>query len=279
MLRSFQEEKWSKSTLVLAGHGSLYNPDAALPVYINAEKIRRKKLFKNVYETFWKEEPSFHQTLLSIQFPFIYVVPFFLSHGFFTEKVIPAEMELNGAYSKKGEKIIGYCKAIGENPRVADIIIKTVNQTLNFLDKEGYAPEERDLLLVSHGTRKNAQSKMTAYSQLELIRKSNLFRECHVLFLEEEPRISRWKEYVKSRFVFTVPFFISEGDHSYVDVPRLMGLEVKKGLAFSHNPQYIDGFYLCYTKAVGTLDEIDQVVVEQVAQFDECFGILAEMAC
>ncbi|QSR86217.1 sirohydrochlorin cobaltochelatase [Candidatus Methylacidiphilum infernorum] len=277
MTASFHRSEWAKSVLVLAGHGSLYNPDAALPVYINAEKIRRKKIFKEVYETFWKEEPSFHQTLLSIQSPFIYVVPFFLSHGFFTARVIPTEMEIEGSLSRKGDKRVGYCKAIGENPKVAEIIIQAVYQSIQ--DKADDIIKDGALLLVSHGTRKNAHSKETVYKHLDWIKKRNLFGECHVFFLEEEPRVSGWKEHVKSKFVFCVPFFISEGDHSYVDVPKLMGVTVKKGLPAAYSPQKIDGFYLWYTKSVGTLEGMDQIVLEQVAQFDEYFGVLAGLAC
>ncbi|QDQ43083.1 CbiX/SirB N-terminal domain-containing protein [Methylacidiphilum kamchatkense] len=144
---------WSKASLVLAGHGSLYNSEAALPVYINAEKIRKKKLFENVYETFWKEEPTFHQTLLSIPSSFIYVVPFFLSHGFFTTKVIPSEMGIEGPMTTMGKKIVGYCRAVGENPRVSELIIEAIGRAIDFKMASSIFSESA-LLLVSHGTKK-----------------------------------------------------------------------------------------------------------------------------
>ncbi|TFE70756.1 sirohydrochlorin ferrochelatase [Methylacidiphilum sp. Yel] len=268
---------WSKASLVLAGHGSLYNSEAALPVYINAEKIRNKKLFENVYETFWKEEPSFHQTLLSIPSSFIYVVPFFLSHGFFTAKVIPAEMGIEGPMTRMGKKMVHYCRAVGENPRVSELIIEAINRAIDFKMASSILSESA-LLLVSHGTKKNVHSKETTYLHWNILQKKGIFKECHVFFLEEEPRISSWKEYVRSKYIFAVPFFISEGDHSYVDVPKLMG--IKKSLRTSpiSYPQDVEGRYVWYTKAVGTMEGMEQVILEQVVAFDESFGKVAKVA-
>ena len=52
--------------------------------------------FGEVYCAFWKEEPSLRQVLHMVDAEEIYVVPNFISEGYFTRTVIPRELELDG---------------------------------------------------------------------------------------------------------------------------------------------------------------------------------------
>ena len=53
----------SNAALVLAGHGSTLNADSAAPTYQHADELRRRKIFAQVLECFWKQEPSFAAVL------------------------------------------------------------------------------------------------------------------------------------------------------------------------------------------------------------------------
>src|SRR5204863_1805911 len=79
------------SALVLAGHGSTLNPDSAQPTHEHADTIRRRGLFAEVVCSFWKEEPSLREVLRMIDSPEVYIVPNFISEGYFTQEVIPRE--------------------------------------------------------------------------------------------------------------------------------------------------------------------------------------------
>lgn len=82
--------------LVIAAHGSHLNPDASDPTYAHADTVRETGAFDEVRETFWKEEPHFREVIRTLESEEIFVVPLFISEGYFTEQVIPRELRLEG---------------------------------------------------------------------------------------------------------------------------------------------------------------------------------------
>ena len=83
-------------SLVIVAHGSHLNPDASTPTYDHADTVREAGVFDEVRTAFWKEEPSFREALRTVQAEEVYVVPLFISEGYFTEQVIPRELRLDG---------------------------------------------------------------------------------------------------------------------------------------------------------------------------------------
>jgi sirohydrochlorin cobaltochelatase len=84
----------SQATLLIVGHGSTVNPDSSVPTWAHAAEIRRRRVYGDVGCAFWKEEPSLRDTLFLFAPPQIrevYVVPNFISEGYFTQTVIPRE--------------------------------------------------------------------------------------------------------------------------------------------------------------------------------------------
>ena len=77
------------------------------------------------------------------------------------------------------------------------------------------------------------------------------------------------------RISFVVPFFISDGLHSYQDIPVLLGIETEPGEAasrreiFRTNPHQIHGRTLYYSSAIGTDLEFADLILEQVEAFDK----------
>src|SRR5437868_14228091 len=87
----------SQSALLIVAHGSTLNPDSSAPTWTHAREIQRRKIFADVQCAFWKEEPS----LRDARFFFadetihdVFVVRNFISEGYFTQTVIPRELEL-----------------------------------------------------------------------------------------------------------------------------------------------------------------------------------------
>src|SRR3712207_7464665 len=87
--------------LVIVGHGSHLNEDSSLPVYEHAQHIREAGGFDEVVECFWKEEPSMRHVLDTVESDEVYVVPAFISEGYFTQQVIPRELGLEGPVTRK----------------------------------------------------------------------------------------------------------------------------------------------------------------------------------
>jgi len=89
----------SNAALLIVAHGSTVNPDSSAPTLARAAEIRRRKVFADVECAFWKEEPSLRDAIFLFDPDFIrevYVVPNFISEGYFTQTVVPRELDLNG---------------------------------------------------------------------------------------------------------------------------------------------------------------------------------------
>src|SRR3954470_16541890 len=116
----------SRSALLIVGHGSTVNPDSSAPTLAHAAEIRRRKIFAQVECAFWKEEPSLRDAL-SI-FPDareVYVVPNFISEGYFTQTVIPRELELNGRLTNRANgQLWKYCEPVGSHPMMTGLLLQ-----------------------------------------------------------------------------------------------------------------------------------------------------------
>ncbi|MEO1273553.1 MAG: CbiX/SirB N-terminal domain-containing protein, partial [Myxococcota bacterium] len=87
------------AALVLVAHGSLNNPESSAPCYAHAARIRSMGLFAQVLVGFWKEEPSLSRVLAGVREPQTYVVPWFMSEGYFSTRVVPRELHAHGPRS------------------------------------------------------------------------------------------------------------------------------------------------------------------------------------
>ena len=93
--------------------------------------------------------------------------------------------------------------------------------------------------------------------------------------MEEPPLIADWDQMSPTPNVVVVPFFISDGLHSYQDIPVLLGIEAEPGAAasqrevFRHNPYHLRGKTLYYSSAIGTERLIADVILDQVSDFDQ----------
>src|ERR1700748_3471192 len=104
------------SALIIAGHGSTVNPDSSAPTFDHGAEITRRGVFREVHCAFWKEEPSLRQVLHMVDADEIYVVPNFISEGYFTRTVIPRELELTGPVTERGVREIKYFESVGHTP-------------------------------------------------------------------------------------------------------------------------------------------------------------------
>jgi sirohydrochlorin cobaltochelatase len=74
--------------------------------------------------------------------------------------------------------------------------------------------------------------------------------------------------------VVVIPFFISDGLHSYQDIPVLLGIRDEVGPAasqsavFRENPHSLKGKRLYYGGAIGTEPMIADVILEQTVAID-----------
>jgi sirohydrochlorin cobaltochelatase len=262
------------SALLLLGHGSTENPDSSQPCWDHAETIEREGCFGSVHCAFWKEEPSFRQIWPMIEQREVYVVPNFISEGYFTRQVLPRELELEGHTTRRDGLEIHYCDPVGIHPAMTGLLTK---RALEIVDGS-VRPEETSLIVVGHGTGLNQKSTEAIKVQVEAIRESGApFARVLDAYMEEAPFVADWRELTETPNVVVVPFFIADGLHSYQDIPVLLGIEAEPTAAasqreiFRQNPYHCEGRTLWYSSAIGTDPSLAQVILDQVAYFDQYY--------
>jgi sirohydrochlorin cobaltochelatase len=256
------------AALLLLGHGSTLNADSSAPTYRHAEEIRRRNVFAEVHVGFWKEEPKLRQALRQTACRRIYVVPNFISSGYFTEEVIPRELGLNGAITHIGSQEIYYCEPVGLHPAMMEALLKRANEVVA---ASGEEPDLKKtcLLICGHGTLLNDNSTKIIHEQAENIRARKIYGDCQPVSMEQRPFVKEWRTLTDCPDVIVVPFFISDGLHSFEQIPVLLGLthNVKeKGFT---NPHREGGRRLWYATAIGTETSIADVILAQVEKFDD----------
>lgn len=262
------DEDFKNCALVLAGHGSTVNPDSSSPTLAHARTICEAGIFAEVAVCFWKEEPGFHEVLRMVESPVVYVVPNFISEGYFTRTVIPREMGLEGRTTSKSGREIHYCDPAGSHSAMTELLMRQAAAAAPGVD-----PQATSLVIVGHGTGLDANSAEAAKLQASRIAGTARYAEVLAAFMEEPPLIAEWDQIASQRNVVVVPFFISDGLHSYQDIPVLLGIREDIGPAasrsevFRENPHHLRGRNLFYSGAIGSDPAFAEVIIDQVRDF------------
>src|SRR5687767_1687900 len=204
------------ATLILVGHGSTLNADSAAPTYQHADELRRRGIFGQVLECFWKIEPSICAVLRGVSAPRVFIVPLFISEGYFTEEVIPRELGFRKTgetnfprVQQRGSQILYYCGPVGTHDSMTEVLLARAREVVaKHSNGDVTRPAETALFIAGHGTGNNENSRKAIERQVELIRGRNLYAEVHPAFMEEEPRIGDCYRLARARNIVMVPFFI-----------------------------------------------------------------------
>ena len=193
------------TALVLAGHGSHLNARSSEAVRAHARTLATSNTWDEVLVAFWKEEPSLARALDGCTASDVVVVPVFMSEGYFTGEVIPAEMGLDGPVTRREGRTIRYTRPVGVHPALAGIIVERA------LDA-GASPDD-PLFVLGHGTKRNAASSIAVREQVERVRAMDRFAEVTAVFTDQDPNLAAIPELARGRNATVVPFFASEGWH------------------------------------------------------------------
>jgi len=261
------------AALLIVGHGSTVNPDSSKPTLDQGRAIRGRNIFREIGCCFWKEEPSLRDALLFFDEPDIhdvYVVPNFISEGYFTQTVIPRELELKGRLTTRPNgQIWKYCEPVGNHPTMTKLLLQRAREIAHHVP-----PAETTLLVVGHGTALNDNSAIAAKREVEKIRALGCYASVQNAYMEEAPLISDWARLTTTPNVVVVPFFISDGLHSYQDIPVMLGIKpgptaaASEDTIFRRNPHQLQGRALYYASAIGTEPQIAEIIVAQASAFD-----------
>jgi sirohydrochlorin cobaltochelatase len=263
--------------LIIVGHGSHKNPASDEPAFAHADRIRETGAFEEVREAFWKEEPSPREVLRIVDSEEAYVVPLFISEGYFTEQVIPRELRLEGwdpalwdsdgtsashATLTDGDtgKTVQYTGPVGTHDAMTDVIVRRAESVTG--DPE--VGEGVGLAVVGHGTKRNENSAKAIRMHADRVRERGRFSEVRALYMDEDPEIDDVADHFESEDVVVVPLFVADGYHTREDIPEDVGLTDDYRTGWD-TPETVDGCRIWYAGAVGTEPLMADVVLERAA--------------
>jgi sirohydrochlorin cobaltochelatase len=274
------QEDFSDAALLLVGHGSTQNADSAAPVFQHAAELRRRRLFSQVREGFWKQEPEVTRVLPELTQSRVFIVPLFISEGYFSENVIPAALDFSlresseTRFRQQGSQALFYCRPIGSHESMTKVLLARAEQVVKQFPFPR-APKTSDITLfvAGHGTEKDEKSREAIDRQVDLIRQKAIFAAVEPIFMEQEPRIPSCYQTARSKNIVVVPFFISDGLHVREDIPVLLGeperivkQRLERGQATWRNPTEKQGKLVWLASAVGTEPLLADVIVERVRE-------------
>ncbi|WP_136715768.1 CbiX/SirB N-terminal domain-containing protein [Halorientalis salina] len=264
--------------LVIAAHGSHLNAGSASPTFDHADTIRESGAFDEVRECFWKEEPSFREVLRTVESEEVYVVPLFISEGYFTEEVIPRELRLEEwdveQWDSDGtsathttlsaadtDQTVHYCGPVGTHDAMSDVIVQRADSVTG---SRSVDDGDFGLAVVGHGTERNENSAKAIEYHADRIREQGRFAQVEALFMDEDPEVDDVAEFFETDDIVVVPLFIADGYHTQEDIPEDMGLtdDYRNGW---DTPTEVDGHRIWYSGAVGTEPLMADVVLERAA--------------
>jgi sirohydrochlorin cobaltochelatase len=134
-------------------------------------------------------------------------------------------------------------------------------------------PAETTLCIAGHGTGNNENSRKAIERQVELIRARGEYAAVHGVFMEEDPRVGDCYALATTKNIVMVPFFISDGLHSYEDIPMMLGEaegvvreRLRLGQATWRNPTEKHGKRLWYAPSIGNEPGMAEVILERVRE-------------
>jgi len=255
-----------RRALVLLAHGSTRSAEAAVSAWSCRARIAATGKFDAVHCAFWKEEPSWRTFWPMVEAEEIDLVPFFLAEGWFTRRVIPRELELEGRVTGRNGRAVRLCDPVGLH---GDITSLLATRALAALDDHGGDRNDAALILAGHGTRRDRRSTATAEEHARRLRDRDLpFSEIATAFLDDHPSLDQWRELVGARCVVVVPFLVADGPHSLVDIPDALGMGAA-ARATPESSETIGGRLLIRTGALGTDPGMAQLVIDQALSFRE----------
>jgi sirohydrochlorin cobaltochelatase len=274
-------QQFSQARLVVLGHGTTLNEDSATPVLQQCGELRRRKIFLEVREAFWKQAPSVQDVLSRTSGPEVLIVPFFISEGHFSENVIPQALGFGQEGQKdyprviqRGGQRLVYCRPVGSHDSMTGVLVNRAREIVEKFPFPRVPPwKETTLFIAGHGTAQNEDSRKVIEHQAELIRSHKLYADVRAVFLEEEPFVKDCCRRAQTRNVIVVPFFVSDGLHAREEIPVLMGepaaavrQRLEKGQPTWRNPTEKSGKLVWYAPSVGTDPKMAEVILERARE-------------
>ncbi len=206
--------KPTRPSLLIIGHGSSSSNAAEDAVRKHVETLRLSNRFWQVSSHFLMQG----DTAPEIPEGEVFLLPFFMSDGYFVNTKIPEVFDLKDFKSETESRKLYQCAAIGEDPELSVILLEMAMDRVKAIE---FDPMDTHILLIAHGSEKNDASYKAASMQKDSLSFRNVFKSVEVAFLEQEPKISTVLQRIgkTGERVICLGLFASDGPHASQDVP------------------------------------------------------------
>jgi sirohydrochlorin cobaltochelatase len=201
--------------LLLVGHGSTTQANAASPLLNHAEIIRKTGRYAEVGVGMLLGEPPAAAAFTALTAPLVHVAPFFLDDGYFTRIAIP-ELLLPLA---SGSRVLRFCQPVGTHEDIATLIETRLARHCELFDIDR---KTVSVLLVGHGSAQNPGRARTLRRHAAAIEAGGRYGWVRVAYLEEPPVVAEALASARGHVVAVIGYFANEGMHATVDLPRLV---------------------------------------------------------
>lgn len=242
----------TRPSVLIIAHGSSVSEGAREAAEHHALTLRQSRRYGTVKVCFMVEMDKVPE----LPGGEIFLVPFFMSSGFFVNTKIPNLFQLVDGRRIEQERAILQCDALGLDPELSDIIVNMGREACGQISQ---SPENIHLVLVAHGSEKSKASAEATRHQQRAVEKKSVFGEISSVFLNEEPDLLRWliSRTDEAKPIILIGLFAAEGPHAVKDVPDCIR-RAKKAMSESQIIQYAG--------IVGTRPEIVKLIQDSITR-------------
>lgn len=229
--------------LILAAHGERGGERSNASLHAHAERLSRAVPLLRVEVGLLRGSPTLEEALGKVRScARVHLLPFLMSEGYFTDKVIPSRLPSSGA----GERLVlhaplGLSKALGA---------LAGREAGKCAERLGLRARQASVLVAGHGAKSNRRAREAIEAHAEALRRSGAFAEVGAAFLEEPPFLDEALSSL-SRPGVVAGMFVSDGLHAGEDIPRAIERSAKLPVA--------------YTGALGAHPGICRIILEALA--------------
>ncbi len=252
-------KQYKNCALILGAHGSMAAPDSNQPLHDLAAAIAIKDIFATVTPAFLNGLPDmsdFMRLFQDKQVENVVIVPAMTSVGYYLQKVIPKRLAENPQHKQYNLFI---SPVIGMHEKIASLILNRVG---HMLKNKALETDDTTIALIGHGTRRNANSSKSTYALLQQLKDLRPELNYEIAFLDQDPEADAVANAISTRHTIVVPFLISRGPHTTVDIPEAFGLPSGPAVKFPNVATTADGDVCICDLPIGMYPEIADLCIE-----------------
>lgn len=226
--------------MILCAHGGEAGCSATEQ---HARRLQETGRFESVVACCLHGMPNLAMAFVRARAPSIAVVPMLMADGYTCRTVLPAAV----AEVAPDNSSVRVTVPLGTSPGVGDIIARRA--LLACLDN-GWQPAQTALVVVGHGTERDARSSGTVKATATRLHDGGAFGMVRAGFLEQPPLIADVLKELGERDCVVAGYFAEAGNHAQQDLPRQIR-SVRPAAA--------------YLGPIGTDPEITDLILDLVA--------------